>query len=405
MENLDLSTLTAEEKKVLIDDATNEIKSLTSQMLNLSIKLSKTDSNLTNDIKSIKEIQNNVQDKLASNTKIIQMLKSGNDAAQVISNQIVLNNGSNVTAKKQVKIPTNVEHFDPNNDVSDVYLDNILSKSLSVGNDHPDHHCSVLLHYLPDSSKFESFVVNKMIGKDLTWAQMKELFVKEFDPRDNESKARDQLFSFDWSDGKDNVINASYKFQLIAKRAKIKLDDISWIQNFSTKGPIRLVTEFTRKYNINDFKTFEELEKALDEIEIAIKRIDELKQSKINQALISDSAASDDDPQQINANYTNFSKRNGSRFSGYSNSNNRTPPHYRNRSRSKSPNFSRYSNFSRSKSPHARHVRFDNYASDNNKSNKPCTFYFIDGYCKKADRCDMSHDRASLKDGNNMKQN
>ena len=151
------------------------------------------------------------------------------------------------------------------------------------------------------------------------------------------------------------------------------------------------------KYSINDFSEFKELEKALEETELCIKRIDEIKQSKLIQSIDNNNTGSDfstdslDASDHISANYSSLGRRGGSRYSRYSNSN------YRNRSRSKSPGY----HSTRSKSPQVtRHVRFTNYSENNNSTQTPCHFYFINGHCRKGASCNMSHDRTSLKDNN-----
>ena len=127
---LDLSNLSEDQKQNLVNESTDDIKALNIEMLNLSLKLKKMDSSKTKEIKEIKEIQMNVQDKINANNKILQLLQP---AVNSSSGNVFNQSNSVLNIKSKVKIPQNLDKFDPNSDVSDVYLDYIYSKSLSVG--------------------------------------------------------------------------------------------------------------------------------------------------------------------------------------------------------------------------------------------------------------------------------
>lgn len=379
MSGIDLSKITKEQKAKYIDDAQNSIEKLQTQMLSISLSMSDVDYKDTDKIQEIQAFQTNINVQIESHKKVLAILKPVDKNA--LANSL-----------KTVKIPPGLERFNPAEDCSDTYLEYIETKSIAVGNECADHHVSVLLFYIPEYSKYEVFIRKNMVGTNKSWEDLKDLFIKEFSPVDNESKARDLLHKFEWKQN-ESVRDAAYRFTKIAVRAKIDIDSVVFLQQFSNKAHYRIFEEFTKKWNINKIESFNQLEKELDDIEAALNRIDQIKNNNLLQDMsipkrFSWESVSDSEPEEISANYAYSSNR--SSRSRHSNNNN----YKRYNSRSKSPSSNNRNNRFFNKSP-SRNVRF----ADERKSNLPCHFYFIHkNGCVKGAQCDMSHDRASLMD-------
>jgi hypothetical protein len=252
-----------EDQSKILDNANVQIKNLNKQLLKLSIEISNVDVTSNDKLKELLQLEYNIVSKINSNRKIINIIN--NSTSDTIGNnqensekRIIIQGNS---ANKSVKIPPNLDKFDPKIECSDVYLDYIESKSLAVGNtEDPQHHVSVLLFYLPERSKYEKFVRENMVGKKLSWSILKNMFIEKFNPKDNETKARDSLLDFDWSSKNENVKDAAYRFSKLSMRAKEDINNRVHIQRFIRKAPIKLQEEFARKFNINQFTNFEQLE-------------------------------------------------------------------------------------------------------------------------------------------------
>lgn len=120
-----------EEKVQYITDAHKAINDLRSSLLEITVELSKLDVNDTNKMKELKEKQDHLKFKISCNQDIVSMMSASNINSKVESTTV---NASAFTnwIKTSVKIPPNLEVFDPSEECSDTFCDLVYEKSYAI---------------------------------------------------------------------------------------------------------------------------------------------------------------------------------------------------------------------------------------------------------------------------------